>query len=44
VLFEGTDLMRTDGFVSAVHTDDDIERSCRGLERALQRVRAEGGV
>jgi glutamate-1-semialdehyde 2,1-aminomutase len=44
MLFEGIDLMRTDGFVSAAHTDDDIEKSCRGLERALQRVRAEGGL
>ncbi len=44
MLFEGVDLMRTDGFLSAAHTDDDIDRTGRALERAMQRVRKEGSL
>jgi glutamate-1-semialdehyde 2,1-aminomutase len=44
MLFEGIDLMRTEGFVSAAHTDEDIDRTCQALERALTRVRAEGSL
>jgi len=44
MLFEGVDLMRTDGFLSAAHTDDDIDRTGRALERAMQRVREEGSL
>jgi glutamate-1-semialdehyde 2,1-aminomutase len=40
-LFEGVDFMRTAGFVSAAHTDDDIEKTCQALERGLVRVRGE---
>jgi glutamate-1-semialdehyde 2,1-aminomutase len=44
MLFEGIDLMRTDGFMSAVHTDDDIDRTSSALERALRRVREDGAL
>jgi glutamate-1-semialdehyde 2,1-aminomutase len=44
ILFEGVDLMRTEGFLSAAHGDDDIETTCRGLERALRRIRDEGSL
>ncbi len=42
MLLEGVDLMRTDGFLSAAHTDDDLERTCAALERALVRWQDEG--
>jgi glutamate-1-semialdehyde 2,1-aminomutase len=44
MLFEGVDLMRTDGFMSAAHTDGDIDRTVAALERALRRVREEGSL
>lgn len=44
MLFEGVDLMRTDGFLSAAHTDEDVDRTCQALERALRRLRAEGAL
>ena len=44
LLLEGADFMRTNGFVSAAHSDDDIERTVAALERALERMRAEGLV
>jgi glutamate-1-semialdehyde 2,1-aminomutase len=44
MLFEGVDLMRTDGFLSAAHTDDDVDRTCQALERAMKRVREEGSL
>jgi len=44
MLLEGVDLMRTDGFLSAAHTDDDVDWTCRALERALRRLQAEGAL
>jgi glutamate-1-semialdehyde 2,1-aminomutase len=44
LLLEGADFMRTSGFMSAVHTDDDIARTALALDRALDRMHAEGVV
>jgi glutamate-1-semialdehyde 2,1-aminomutase len=44
MLFEGVDLMRAEGFVSAAHTDEDIDRTCQALERAMARLREEGAL
>lgn len=41
LLLEGVDLMRTGGFVSAAHTEADIDATCQALERALARLREE---
>jgi glutamate-1-semialdehyde aminotransferase len=42
MLLEGIDLLRTDGFLSGAHTEDDVERTCKAFERALVRVREAG--
>jgi glutamate-1-semialdehyde 2,1-aminomutase len=42
MLLEGVDLMRKDGFVSSVHSDEDVELTCRAFERALARMKREG--
>jgi glutamate-1-semialdehyde 2,1-aminomutase len=42
MLLEGIDLMRQDGFVSSVHTEDDVDRTAQAMERALVRMRREG--
>lgn len=44
MILEGVDLMRTNGFLSAAHTDDDIEMTCQALSRALGRMRREGSL
>jgi glutamate-1-semialdehyde 2,1-aminomutase len=41
LLLEGTDFMRTNGFLSMAHTDDDIDRTVTAMERALERLKAE---
>jgi glutamate-1-semialdehyde 2,1-aminomutase len=42
MLLEGVDLMRTGGFLSAAHSEDDVDASCQAFERALGRLRREG--
>jgi glutamate-1-semialdehyde 2,1-aminomutase len=42
MLLEGVDLMRQDGFLSAAHTDEDIDAAAAAMERALVRLRREG--
>jgi glutamate-1-semialdehyde 2,1-aminomutase len=42
MLLEGVDLMRQDGFVAAVHTDQDIDTTSAAMERALSRLKREG--
>jgi len=41
---EGVDLMRTDGYVSAAHTDADISMTCEALDRAITRLREDGSL
>jgi glutamate-1-semialdehyde 2,1-aminomutase len=41
MLLEGIDLMRTNGFVSAVHSDDDVDATVRALQAALRRLKEE---
>ncbi len=41
LLLEGADFMRTAGFMSMAHTDDDIEQTVGAMERALGRMKAE---
>ena len=38
MLLEGVDLMRTGGFLSAVHTEPDVDATCEAFERALGRL------
>jgi len=35
------DVMRTQGFVSAVHTEDEIAATVEAFARAIERLRAE---
>jgi len=42
MLLEGVDLMRTGGFLSAAHSEEDVDASCQAFERALGRLRREG--
>jgi len=42
MLLEGVDLMRSGGFVSAAHTEDDIAETAAAFGRALRRLRREG--
>ncbi|MBI4013263.1 MAG: aminotransferase class III-fold pyridoxal phosphate-dependent enzyme, partial [Candidatus Rokubacteria bacterium] len=41
MLLEGIDLLRTDGYLSAAHTEDDVEKTCKAFERAFARLREE---
>jgi glutamate-1-semialdehyde 2,1-aminomutase len=43
LLLNGVDTMRTNGFMSAVHTEDDVERTIAAFERSLVRL-ADVGV
>jgi glutamate-1-semialdehyde 2,1-aminomutase len=43
MLLNGVDTMRTNGFISAVHTEDDVERTVAAFERSLVRL-ADMGV
>lgn len=42
MLLEGIDLMRAGGFLSAAHTDDDVDATCQALGHALTRMRGAG--
>jgi glutamate-1-semialdehyde 2,1-aminomutase len=42
LLLEGVDVMRTNGFLSMAHSDDDIAQTVQAFERALHRCIAEG--
>jgi glutamate-1-semialdehyde 2,1-aminomutase len=42
LLLEGVDVMRTQGFLSAVHTEDEIARTIEAFARAIERLRADG--
>jgi glutamate-1-semialdehyde 2,1-aminomutase len=42
LLLEGMDVMRTQGFTSAVHTEDEIEATVEAFARAIGRLRAAG--
>ncbi len=44
MLVHGVDLMRNGGFVSAVHSQDDIEVTAQAFDKALQGLVAEGAV
>jgi len=42
MLLEGVDLMRSGGFVSAVHTEDDVAETVAAFSRALRRMKEAG--
>jgi len=42
MLLQGADLLRNGGFVSALHSDADVQATCEALERALLLLRREG--
>lgn len=42
MLLEGVDLMRSGGFVSTAHGEAELSKTVRALERALERLQAEG--
>jgi glutamate-1-semialdehyde 2,1-aminomutase len=42
MLLEGVDLMRTGGFLSAAHTEQDVDATCEAFARALGRLGREG--
>ena len=44
MLLEGVDLMGTRCFVSAVHSDADVEHTVRAVGAALERLKAEGAL
>jgi glutamate-1-semialdehyde 2,1-aminomutase len=44
MMLEGVHLFQGRGFVSAAHTEADVERTVAGFERTLRRMRAEGVV
>lgn len=44
LVLEGVDLMANGGFVSAAHSDEDLERTVHGFRRALQRLQREGAL
>src|SRR5690606_15879082 len=44
MLLEGVDLMRSGGFLSAAHTEEDVAETVAAFGRALQRLRQEGLV
>jgi glutamate-1-semialdehyde aminotransferase len=44
MLLEGVDLMRTGGFTSVAHGDEEIAFSIGAFDRALERLQAEGIV
>jgi glutamate-1-semialdehyde 2,1-aminomutase len=43
MLLNGVDTMRTNGFMSAAHTEDDVEHTIAAFERSLLRL-ADMGV
>jgi glutamate-1-semialdehyde 2,1-aminomutase len=44
MILEGVDFLRTDGYVSAAHTKDDVDKTLGGLERAIARLQNEGAL
>jgi glutamate-1-semialdehyde 2,1-aminomutase len=42
MILEGVDLMGTNGFLSAAHTQDDVDATCEALGRAVTRMRKAG--
>ena len=42
MILNGVDPMNTGGFMSAVHSDDDIDRTVVAFERTLERLGSEG--
>jgi glutamate-1-semialdehyde 2,1-aminomutase len=42
LLLEGVDVMRTQGFTSAAHTEAEIAATVKAFARAIERLRAEG--
>jgi glutamate-1-semialdehyde 2,1-aminomutase len=42
LILEGVDLMRTNGYLSAAHTEGDVDATCEALGRALTRMRKAG--
>jgi glutamate-1-semialdehyde 2,1-aminomutase len=42
LLLEGVDVMRTQGFTSAAHSEDDIAKTADAFESAIKRLRDEG--
>jgi glutamate-1-semialdehyde 2,1-aminomutase len=44
MICQGVDLVGKDGFVSAVHSDTDIEATCLAMESALARMTREGHI
>ncbi|WP_324715574.1 aspartate aminotransferase family protein [Carboxydochorda subterranea] len=44
MLLEGVDLMRNGGFLSTAHTLADLEATAQAFDRALERMREDGGL
>jgi glutamate-1-semialdehyde 2,1-aminomutase len=42
MLLNGVDTMRTNGFMSAAHSEEDVERTIAAFERALMRLTEDG--
>ena len=42
MLLNGVDVMRTSGFTSSAHTEDDIDRTIQAFERSIELLRREG--
>ena len=42
MILNGVDLMNTGGFMSAIHSDDDIDRTVVAFERTLERLSSDG--
>ena len=42
LLLNGVDLMRTAGFTSAAHTEDDIEQTVEAFEASIARMQRRG--
>lgn len=42
MILEGIDLMGTQGFLSAAHSEDDVDATCEALGRAVTRMRKAG--
>jgi glutamate-1-semialdehyde 2,1-aminomutase len=42
MILEGVDLMGTQGFLSAAHTEDDVDATCEAVGRAVARMRKAG--
>jgi glutamate-1-semialdehyde 2,1-aminomutase len=44
MLLEGVDFMRTGGFTSIAHGDQEIQFTLNAFDRAIERLQAEGVV